>query len=66
MSYIVIARLDDALDGTKGKYTLATRTVFPTEEMAIAYTRPIQAVREPLVIPGDFANLRFDAEERFT
>lgn len=57
--FVVIAREDRALDGTPGRYTLCTRTVFRTEGDAIEYAACISPSREPIVIPGDWAALRF-------
>lgn len=59
MKYITICREDRQEDGTPGSYVLATRQVFDTLEEAQRHIEPISASREPLVIPGDFANLRF-------
>lgn len=41
------------------QYILTTRKVFSTKEEALDYAATCAASREPLVIPGDFRNLRF-------
>jgi hypothetical protein len=57
-SYVVIAREDRQADGTQGRYTLATRAVFKTEQEAKDYADGISSSREPMVIPGRFGQLR--------
>jgi hypothetical protein len=56
--FIVICRDDREPDGTQGRYALATRQVFHTEEDATKYAEGISSSREPLVIPGQFDQLR--------
>lgn len=53
MQCIVICR-------DRGKYELATRTVFEDETAAETYAATISTSRDPMVIPGDFTNLRFN------
>lgn len=64
MKCIVICR-EDSESGTKGPYTLASRTVFENEEAAKLYAVGISPSREAIVVPGDYLRLRFD-EERGT
>jgi hypothetical protein len=40
----------DCLEGERGEYELATRTVFESREAATAYAKSIAAAREPLVV----------------
>ena len=63
--FIVICRDDRNEDGTPGAYALATRTLFPNKATALLYAQGLSASREPLVVEGDFNNLRHDAGERF-
>jgi len=56
--YVVIAREDRQPDGSQGRYTLATRAFFKTEEKAKDYAVGISSSREPLVIPGRFNQMR--------
>lgn len=58
--YIVVCREDRQPDGTPGNYTLLTRTVFLTEEGAAEYASGVSPSREPLVVKGRFAGLRFN------
>jgi len=65
--YVVVCR-GDADPGSPyvyGAYELATRTVFPTREAALAYSVGIAAERAPLVVAGRWSGLRRDAAERF-
>jgi hypothetical protein len=65
--YVVVCR-GDAEPGSPyahGAYELATRTVFPTREAALAYSVGIAAERAPLVVEGRWSGLRRDAAERF-
>ena len=65
--YVVICCGDTDPSGeyATGGYELATRTVFPTRKAALEYARGIATGREPLVIPGRWGGLRWDAAERF-
>jgi hypothetical protein len=58
MNYIVICRTDSDSDGTPGKYVLATRQTFRTEQSADAYAAGISPSRSPIVVEGDFDRLR--------
>lgn len=58
-TFVVIAREDRLPTGEKGRYTLATRKVFTEEREAFLYLDGISPSREPIVVPGDFAHLRF-------
>lgn len=57
--HIVICRADRC-DDAPGAYELATRTVFINKVAAEEYAAGIAPSREPLVIPGRWAGLRFD------
>lgn len=57
-TYVVIAREDRQPDGSPGRYTLATRATFKSEEAALSYAAGISSSREPLVVPGRFGELR--------
>jgi hypothetical protein len=57
-TFVVIARDDAHPDGTKGRYSLCTRTVFFSEKTATEYLAGISPSREPVVVPGDWAHLR--------
>lgn len=65
--YVVICRgdADPSSEYKHGEYELATRTVFPTKEAALGYARTVAEGRQAMVIPGRWAGLRWDAEERF-
>jgi hypothetical protein len=56
-TFIVIAR-ESVEEGGAGCYTLATRTVFESAHAALLYVGTISPSREPMVVPGDFENLR--------
>jgi len=56
--YIVICRNDRKDDGSKGEYYLATRTAFPDEVSAKSYAYGISPSREPIVVEGNFDELR--------
>lgn len=60
--FIVICRADRQEDGTKGDYELATRRVFESQIAANKFAAGISSSREPLVILGEFDNLRFRYE----
>jgi len=57
-AFVVIAREDRQENGSQGRYTLATRAVFKTEQEAKDYADGISSSREPMVIPGRFKQLR--------
>jgi hypothetical protein len=59
MGHLVVCREDRQEDGSPGRYSLATRRVFDLESEAIEYSQGINASREPLVIEGNFNQLRF-------
>jgi hypothetical protein len=59
MGHLVVCREDRQEDGSPGKYTLATRRVFDSNEEAVEYSLGINSSREPLVIEGRFDQLRF-------
>lgn len=65
--YVVVCRGDSEPGSpyAHGAYELATRTVFPTREAALAYSVGIAAERAPLVVEGRWGGLRRDAAERF-
>lgn len=65
--YVVICRgdADPSSEFKHGEYELATRTVFPTKDAALGYARTIAESRQAMVIPGRWAELRWDAKERF-
>lgn len=46
--------------GGKSAYYLATRRVFNTYDEAEKYAATISESRDPVVVEGDFANLRFE------
>lgn len=60
MKFIVVGRDDTTPDGHKGAFVLATRTVFKDARAAELYASTITASREPAVVAGKFAELRFD------
>ena len=62
-TFVVICR-DDFTPGAdqKGPYLLASRQVFASAEDARDYARGISPSREPLVIVGDWLNLRWKGE----
>ncbi|OHD23798.1 MAG: hypothetical protein A2Y38_17055 [Spirochaetes bacterium GWB1_59_5] len=62
MRCIVVCREDRKPDGTKGDYTLATRTVFENAVAAQRYAGGISDSRDPIVVPGDFEGLLFNTE----
>jgi hypothetical protein len=66
MTFIIICYGDKESGQKKGRYELATRTVFKDESVAKAWAKGISPSRKPKVIPGDFANLRFDQNKRFS
>lgn len=57
--FIVICR-NDRVGRRKGAYQLATRRVFSTRKAAVDYAEGISPSRQPIVVPGDFSQLRFD------
>ncbi len=59
MKFIVIAREDRKEDNSLGRYTLATRRVFYSEEAALAYADSLGQSRDAVAIPGRFDELRF-------
>lgn len=67
VDYVVICRADTdpSSEYAYGAYELATRTVFPTRKAALEYAAGIAEARQPLVIPGRWAGLRWDAAARF-
>jgi hypothetical protein len=65
MTFIVICYGDKEPGQKKGRYELATRTVFKDEVIAKAWAKSINPSRKPKVIPGDWADLRFDQDTRF-
>lgn len=64
-NFIVICREDKKEDGSPGKYTLATRTIFPSEEAAKMFADGCAYAREAIVVGGRFTELRNDFVERF-
>lgn len=58
-SYIVVCRLDRDKEDVPGNYAIATRRVFKTRIQAEKYAATVAQSREPIVVEGDFANLRF-------
>lgn len=58
-SYVVICRDDVKPDGSPGDYVLATRRVFENAKLAQEYAGSINASRAPLVVEGDWKNLRY-------
>lgn len=59
MTFIVICRADRTPEGQPGRYELATRTVFETEPAANSYAATLSPSREPIVVPAEWAQLRF-------
>ncbi len=59
LKFIVIAREDRKEDNSLGRYTLATRRVFYSEEAALEYADSLGQSRDAVVIPGRFDELRF-------
>ena len=57
-TYIVICREDVCEDGSKGRYSLATRHVFQDEKYAQVYASGISSSREAIVVPGNYNELR--------
>jgi hypothetical protein len=60
--YVVICRDDVDANGKPGHYTLATRQMFKTYERANEYCDGISSSREPLIIPGRWADLRWRSQ----
>ena len=58
--FIVICRDDVKPDGTRGDFSLATRTLFRTRIAAEDYAVGVDKSREPLVVHGRFLDLRID------
>lgn len=59
LRFIVIAREDRKEDNSLGRYILATRRVFYSEEAALGYADSLGQSRDAVVIPGRFHELRF-------
>lgn len=64
-TFIVICYGDKKPGQKRGRYELATRTVFKDEAVAKAWAKSINPSRKPKVIPGDWVCLRFDQDTRF-
>lgn len=61
-AYVVIAREDRLSGDKKGRYTLATRSIFDTEEAAQNYADSLSHSRDPIVVPGRFGSLKGQAK----
>ena len=64
-AFIIICYGDKEPGQKKGRYELATRTVFRDEAVAKTWAKGINPSRKPKVIPGEWASLRFDQDKRF-
>jgi hypothetical protein len=58
--FIVVCRADVKPDGTRGDFSLATRTLFRTHDDAQDYMARISDSREPFIVNGRFLDLRID------
>ena len=58
--FIVVCRADKTPDGERGKFELATCTLFRTRVDAEDYAVGVSPSRVPLVVNGRFLDLRVD------